>query len=142
MSVYWSANSTLHGQDQRAAAGPGRPAIEAPAVPFNEMRGQGGTTTSECMVERVLAAREIQWQLGYVNALMPAACVRVFCSLNEAGERTLELAMRKFGLSARAHDRILKVARTIADLSGQVEIQAKHVAEAVQYRGLDLRYWV
>ena len=93
-------------------------------------------------MERVLAAREIQWQLGYVNALMPAACVREFCSLNEAGERTLELAMRKFGLSARAHDRILKVARTIADLSGQVEIQAKHVAEAVQYRGLDLRYWV
>ena len=115
--------------------------IEVPAVPFNEMRGQGGTTTSECMRERVLAARAIQRQRGYVNALMPAACVQEFCSLDEAGERTLELAMRKFGLSARVHDRILKVARTIADLSAQAEIQSKHVAEAVQYRGLDRSYW-
>jgi magnesium chelatase family protein len=115
--------------------------LEVPAVPFNEMRSHGVTTTSEEMRERVLAAREIQRQRGYVNSLLPTANVREFCALDAAGERTLEMAMRKFGLSARAHDRVLKVARTIADLYGHREIQAKHVAEAVQYRGLDRSYW-
>jgi magnesium chelatase family protein len=115
--------------------------LEVPAVPFNEMRSHGVTTTSEEMRKRVLAAREIQRQRGYINSLLPTANVREFCALDAAGERTLEMAMRKFGLSARAHDRVLKVARTIADLYGHREIQAKHVAEAVQYRGLDRSYW-
>lgn len=115
--------------------------IEVPAVPFKEIRSQAGATTSEEMRARVLAAREIQSRRGYYNAVLPVSYVREFCALDDAGERTLELAMRKLGLSARAHDRILKVARTIADLSGQAEIQAKHVVEAVQYRGLDRSYW-
>jgi magnesium chelatase family protein len=63
------------------------------------------------------------------------------CALDEAGERTLELAVRKMGLSARAHDRILKVARTVADLDHAERVSAKHLAEAVQYRSLDRNYW-
>jgi magnesium chelatase family protein len=66
---------------------------------------------------------------------------RPVCALDEAGERTLELAMRKMGLSARAHDRLLKVARTIADLDNADRVQAKHLAEAIQYRSLDRSYW-
>jgi magnesium chelatase family protein len=67
--------------------------------------------------------------------------IRKTCVLDDAGERTLEMAVRRRGLSARAHDRILKVARTIADLGGLEGVLAKHVAEAVQYRSLDRNYW-
>ena len=63
------------------------------------------------------------------------------CALDEAGERTLEMAVRRMGLSARAHDRILKVARTIADLDSREQVLAKHLAEAVLYRSLDRSYW-
>ena len=62
-------------------------------------------------------------------------------ALDDAGERTLEMAVRRVGLSARAHDRIRKVARTIADLGGAAAVSARHVAEAVQYRSLDRIYW-
>ena len=63
------------------------------------------------------------------------------CALDDAGECSLEMAVRKMGLSARAHDRILKVARTIADLDHSDNVSAKHLAEAVQYRSLDRNYW-
>lgn len=115
--------------------------IEVPAVPFQELRNKDAGADSETMRQRVLDARHRQEARGYVNAMLPPGPLREICALDPAGERTLEMAVRRLGLSARAHDRILKVARTIADLSGLEEIQAKHVAEAVQYRSLDRSYW-
>ena len=115
--------------------------VEVPAVPYKELRGN---TTSESSAEiraRVAAARAVQQARGYYNSRIPARAIRKICALDDAGERTLEMAVRRLGLSARAHDRILKVARTIADLGGSEAVLAKHVAEAVQYRSMDRNYW-
>ena len=78
---------------------------------------------------------------GQYNSRIPTRTIRKICALDDAGERTLEMAVRRLGLSARAHDRILKVARTVADLGGSEAVLAKHVAEAVQYRSMDRNYW-
>ena len=67
--------------------------------------------------------------------------IRIHCELSSEAERLLERAMQQQGLSARAHDRILKVARTIADLDGAESIASKHLSEAIQYRALDRNYW-
>ncbi len=115
--------------------------VEVPAVPFQELRGREATASSAEIRARVLEARQRQSARGFPNALIPPGRLREFCPLDPAGERTLEMAVRRMGLSARAHDRILKVARTVADLSGKEAIEAKHVAEAVQYRSLDRSYW-
>ena len=88
----------------------------------------------------MIAAREIQSarDRGFVcNARMPAPLLRKFCALDAAGRRLMEQAVTKLGLSARAHDRVLKVARTIADLGAADRIATVHLAEAIQYRGLD-----
>jgi len=115
--------------------------VEVPAVPYKEMRGAGQGADSAEIRGRVEAARAIQQQRGFYNARIPSRLLRKLCVLDEAGERTLEMAVRRMGLSARAHDRILKVARTIADLGGSEPVLAKHLAEAVQYRSLDRSYW-
>lgn len=93
------------------------------------------------MRARVQTARERQRQRGFYNSDIPAAQIRSLCALDDAGERTLEMAVRRMGFSARAHDRILKVSRTLADLEGVPRVSGKHVAEAVQYRSLDRSYW-
>jgi magnesium chelatase family protein len=115
--------------------------VEVPAVPYKELRANETGVTSAAMRERVNAARAVQEKRGFVNASIPPGVIRDVCALDESGERTLELAMRKMGLSARAHDRLLKVARTIADLDRAERVLAKHLAEAVQYRSLDRSYW-
>jgi magnesium chelatase family protein len=115
--------------------------IEVPAVPYKELRGDHAGEPSAAIRDRVERARSVQQKRGSYNAAMPARAVRKLCALDDAGERTLEMAVRRMGLSARAHDRILKVARTIADLGGSEPVSAKHVAEAVQYRSLDRNYW-
>ena len=115
--------------------------IEVPAVPYKEMRARDTGASSEEMRARVQRSREAQQTRGFYNSRIPAQTLRRICSLDDAGERTLEMAVRKLGLSARAHDRILKVARTIADLDGVDNVTAKHLAEAVQYRSLDRSYW-
>jgi len=110
-------------------------------VPYKEMRGEEQGATSEQMRERISVTRQAQQARGYANSQLPPRLLRQLTKLDDAGERTLELAMRKLGLSARAHDRILKVARTIADLDNAAAVTSKHVAEAVQYRSLDRTYW-
>jgi len=115
--------------------------IEVPAVPIQELRAKENGASSAEMRERVMRARQVQAQRGSYNAHIASRDLRRVCQLDDASERTLEMAIRRMGLSARGHDRILKVARTIADLHGLEAIAAKHIAEAVQYRSLDRSYW-
>ncbi len=91
---------------------------------------------------RVESARTVQQKRGYYNAQIPSSALREIYALDEAGERTMEMAVQRMGLSARAHDRVLKGARTVADLDGSARVCAKHLAEAVQYRSLDRSYWI
>ncbi|MDE1156146.1 MAG: YifB family Mg chelatase-like AAA ATPase [Acidobacteriaceae bacterium] len=129
--------------------------IEVPAVQYKELRGAQAAEGSSEIRQRVLQARERQRarfasvsQPGvkrarriFSNAQMSTGEIRTFCELGPDAERLLERAMQQQGLSARAHDRILKVARTIADLEGAPTISLPHIAEAVQYRTLDRSYW-
>jgi magnesium chelatase family protein len=115
--------------------------IEVPAVPYQELRARDDGAGSAQIRARIETARALQQARGFYNAQIPIRNLRKLCALDDAGERTLELAVRRMGLSARAHDRILKVARTIADLDGSERVTAKHLAEAVQYRALDRNYW-
>ena len=115
--------------------------IEVPAVPFQELRSGSPGEDSGAIAGRVARAREVQDGRGFCNRDIPVGRLRELCALDAAGERTLETAVRRMGLSARAHDRMLKVARTIADLEGAGAVSAKHLAEAVQYRSLDRTYW-
>jgi magnesium chelatase family protein len=115
--------------------------VEIPSVPFKELRGNTSAESSADIRTRVERARTLQHARGFYNSRMPAREIRKICALDDAGERTLEMAVRRMGLSARAHDRILKVARTVADLDHSPTVTAKHLAEAVQYRSMDRNYW-
>jgi magnesium chelatase family protein len=122
--------------------------IEVPAVQYRELRGGAASESSAVIRARVLKARALQRERFsnakekiYSNAQMGTRQIRAFCELGADAEKLLERAMQQQGLTARAHDRILKVARTIADLGGSEAVSAKHVAEAVQYRSLDRNYW-
>jgi magnesium chelatase family protein len=102
---------------------------------------------SKAILERVIKARELQTerfknqQNIYCNAQMESAQIREVCKLEPISQTLLKRAMERLQLSARAYDRILKVARTVADLSGSEQIKAEHIAEAIQYRSLDRESW-
>src|SRR6266852_4473272 len=122
---------------------------DVPAVNYKELRGSDSKTESSSQIrERVVRARDVQLnrfaaagERNYSNAQMSSRQIRAYCDLGSDSERMLERAMQQQGLSARAHDRILKVARTIADMEASPEIESKHIAEAIQYRTLDRTYW-
>jgi len=124
--------------------------IDVPAVNYKELRGSDNKAESSAQIrERVVRARDVQLnrfaaagERNYSNAQMSSRQIRAYCDLGTDSERMLERAMQQQGLSARAHDRILKVARTIADMEGSPQIESKHIAEAIQYRTLDRTYWV
>ncbi|MGD0498425.1 MAG: YifB family Mg chelatase-like AAA ATPase [Bryobacteraceae bacterium] len=115
--------------------------VEVPAVPYKELRGGSSAESSTEIRARVARARAVGQARGQNNSAMPSRDIRKHCALDDSGERTLEMAVRRMGFSARAHDRILKVARTVADLDESPAVTAKHLAEAVQYRSLDRNYW-
>jgi len=121
--------------------------IEVPAVKFKELRGEHTSEDSAAVRERVVRARERQLERFtgekkiYANAQMPPKLIRKYCAISAEGEKLLENAITRLGLSARAHDRILKVARTIADLDAAADIETRHLSEAIQYRTLDRTYW-
>ena len=116
-------------------------------VPYDQLRDAQPGESSAVMRERVLKARAIQNErfkhskLIHCNAMMNTKMVRQYCALDDECDKLLEFTMTKLGLSARAYDRILKVARTIADLEGSENIQKKHLLEAISYRSLDRNNW-
>ena len=115
--------------------------LEVPVVPFAQLRSERDGTPSSVMRAQVLAARARQRErFGngvLTNARMGSKLIRKHCKLDDAGELLLKQAMTELGLSARAHDKILRLARTIADLAEVEAVAADHVAEAIQYRRLD-----
>jgi magnesium chelatase family protein len=120
--------------------------IEVPAVPFQELSAGADGTSSATMREQVAKARAVQRRRfgpdGHgLNSRMTSRQLRRHCGLDEAGRNLLKQAMEDLGLSARAHDRILRMARTIADLDGGEAIQQAHVIEAINYRSLDRKLW-
>ncbi len=121
--------------------------VEVTPVNFSELASDRLAEKSELIRERVIKAREVQIErFGdkphlHANAQMSPQMVRDLCKITEAGQTLLKKAMEKLGLSARAYDRILKVARTIADLAGSEDIKIEHLAEAIQFRSLDREGW-
>lgn len=120
--------------------------IELPALDFAELSDKSESEPSADIRKRVTAAREAALKRfageGFTkNADMTTRQIRKWCQLDSMGERLLKSAFEAMGMSARAYDRVLRVARTIADLAGSEEITAEHIAEALQLRSLDRKYW-
>jgi magnesium chelatase family protein len=121
--------------------------VEVTPVPFKELSSVRESEKSEVIRERVVAARQIQEQRYknmegiYCNAQITSKLLRTICKIDETGQQLLKTAMDRLSLSARAYDRILKVARTIADLDSSEDIKTDHLAEAIHYRSLDRENW-
>jgi len=120
--------------------------VEVVPVAYGELSSERVSEKSEVVRDRVIKAREIQAARFegtgiYSNAQMSSKLLKTYCNINEAGHQLLKTAMEKLNLSARAYDRILKVARTIADLSASENIENNHLAEAINYRSLDRENW-
>jgi magnesium chelatase family protein len=116
--------------------------VEVPAVRYRDLSGETSGEDSESIKRRVNRARDIQRRRFegkkiYCNAQMSPRHLKKFCQIGDGSKALLEQAIDKLGLSARAYTRILKIARTIADLEGSEAIGDPHISEAIQYRGLD-----
>ena len=121
--------------------------VEVPAVKYNELASKRTGENSSTIRNRVINARAVQanrfdGRKGlFSNADMDSKEIKEFCQIDQAGADLLKMAMSRLGLSARAYDRILKVSRTIADLSGITDIRSEHLSEAIQYRSLDRSFY-
>ena len=122
--------------------------IEVTPVSFDELNKRADGEPSEAVRARVVEGRRVQAERFaevpgvYSNAQMGSKLVRRYCALGEEGQKLMKMAIHRLGLSARAYDRILKVGRTIADLSGSGSIRPEHLSEAIQYRSLDRDWWI
>ena len=112
--------------------------VEVPAVHFEELRARAEAEPSSAIKQRVDKARQIQNQRGLCNARMGPDAMRRYCALSEESAGLMKNAFEVMGLTARSYDRILRVARTVADLDGSEEIGPQHIAEAIQYRAVNL----
>jgi magnesium chelatase family protein len=113
-----------------------------PAVPYKDLMQESYAEPSKDIRRRVSGARQIQSRRFartkiFCNAKMSSRHIRTHCKIDDASRRLLESAIDKLGLSARAFNRVLKIARTIADLEGEQSVQVDHISEAIQYRNLD-----
>ena len=120
--------------------------VEVANVDYKDLSNYEKGETSAEIKKRVNEARNIQRERYkkykiYSNAQLTAGMLSEFCRLDESANNILKMAFDRMGLSARAHSRILKVARTIADLSGDKDISSVHIAEAIQYRNLDRKFF-
>jgi magnesium chelatase family protein len=120
--------------------------IEVPAVDFKELASKQTGTPSIQMREEVVGARRIQTERFLesridCNGQMNSRQVRDFCQLNKPGQDLLRDSVNEMGLSARAHDKVLRLSRTIADLDGSADIDVAHIQEAINYRMLDRQFW-
>jgi len=121
--------------------------VEVTPVAFSELSAIRPAEPSSAIRDRVIKAREIQAERYkknpgvYCNAQMSSKQLKEICVINSVGANLLKVAMQKLNLSARAYDRILKVSRTIADLSDSPDIKPEHLAEAIHYRSLDREGW-
>ena len=122
--------------------------VEILPVPFEEISSLKKGESSEDIRKRVIAARQIQTKRFeneknvYCNAMMSTRLINKYARPDDEGMKRLEIAMKRYDLSARAYDRILKVARTIADLEGCETVMSRHITEAIGYRNLDRGDWV
>jgi magnesium chelatase family protein len=121
--------------------------IDVPAVAYKDLSSAKVGEASASIRERVQDAREVQTkrfqhQPYHSNASMEKSDVEKYCKIDKQSATLLETAMEKLGLSARAYDRILKVSRTIADMSQSEKINSIHISEAIQYRSLDRNTWI
>ena len=121
--------------------------VEVPAIKFKELSSDRKGESSAIIRERVQLARGVQLERFenekdlFSNADMQPAEIRTYCKIDESSQELLKTAINRFGLSARAYDRILKVSRTIADLDNKKSILTAHISEAIQYRSLDRDIW-
>ena len=118
--------------------------VEVPALDYEELKRKAPAECSAAIKKRVNAARLLQQRRfcekeSHCNAFMDTRELRRFCALDSEGEELMRSAFDSMGLSARSYDRILRVARTIADLEGSERIESQHLAEAIQYRTYDFR---
>ena len=120
--------------------------LEVPSLPSSDLLANTQIETSKTIKERIVRARACQHQRFsqteiVANSHMNHRQIKEFCALDDDGKKLLKMAIDELGFSARAYDKVLKVARTIADLAGEDNILSSHIAEAIQYRSLDRSWW-